>query len=152
FGAGAGDRSELVVRHAVAAHHRRLEALVAHLAQDHAAGVVQAAPIDEIGIGRLELGDQRVEILVVLVDALEEHLLEALGVDRLAGLLGEALPIGGLVVHDGDALALELFGDQGAGDYALLVVAAAYAEDVPHAAISDLGIGGGRRDLQHAVL
>ena len=35
---------------------------------------------------------------------------------------------------------------------ALLVVAAADAEDVPHAALGDLRIGGGRRDHQHAVL
>src|SRR4051812_39276057 len=40
FGARAGNGRELVVRHAVAAHERRLQALVAHLPDDQAAGVV----------------------------------------------------------------------------------------------------------------
>ena len=52
----------------------------------------------------------------------------------------------------GDLLALEVFHDVVAGDRALLVVAAAGAEDVPHVALGDLRVGGGRRDLQDAVL
>ena len=55
-------------------------------------------------------------------------------------------------MDDGDALALEALRDDLAGESALLVVAAADAEDVPHAAFGDLRIGGGRRDHQHAVL
>ena len=49
-------------------------------------------------------------------------------------------------------LPLKFLSDVGAGDRALLVVAAAGAEDVPHAALGDLRIGGGRRDRQDAVL
>ena len=39
-----------------------------------------------------------------------------------------------------------------AGDAALLIVAAADAEDVPHAALGDRRIGRSRRDLEDAVL
>ena len=49
-------------------------------------------------------------------------------------------------------LPLKCLSDVGAGDRALLVVAAADAEDVPHAALGDLRIGRGRRDLEDAVL
>ena len=59
FDARAADRGELVGGDAVAAHQRRLDALVAHLAHDQAAFGVQAAPIDEVGAGLLDLGDQR---------------------------------------------------------------------------------------------
>src|SRR5262249_23110558 len=83
---------------AVAAHQRRLDALVAHLAHDQAGGIMQAAPVDEVGIGRLELGDEGGEILVVLVDALIHDLLDALGVHGLAGFFCEALAVGGRVV------------------------------------------------------
>jgi hypothetical protein len=55
-------------------------------------------------------------------------------------------------MDDGDALALEFFPDQVAGDAALLVVAAADAEDVPHVALGDPRIGGSGRDHQHAIL
>ena len=89
---------------------------------------------------------------VVLVDAFVEHVLEAALRHRAAGLVGEALAVGGLVVDDRDALALEALRDDRAGERALLVVAAADAEHVPHAALGDLRIGGGRRDHQHAVL
>src|SRR5579883_2336521 len=152
FGAGTRDRGELVVGDAVAAHQRRFEALVAHLAQDEAAGVLQATPVDQVGIDRFELGDEGGEILVVLVDALEEHYLHAVGIERLARFLGETLAVGRLVVHEGDLLALEPLRDDRAGDAALLVVAAAHAEDVPHLAIGDLRVGGGGRDLEDAVL
>src|SRR5262249_16605333 len=88
-----------------------------------------------------------------LVHALEHDFLEALCVDRLAGLLGEALAVGGLVVDDGDALAFEFRGNERTGHDALLVVAPAHTKYVPRAgAISDLGIGGGRRNHQHPVL
>ena len=59
--------------------------------------------------------------------------------------------VGGLVVDEGDLLALEMREDVVAGDFALLIVAAAGAEDVPHAALGDGRIGRGRRDLEDAV-
>src|SRR6266436_2828809 len=152
-GAGPRDRGKLVVGDAVAAHQRRLDALVAHLAHDQAASVVQAAPVDEVRICRLDLGGESGEVLVVLVHALEHDLLETLCVDGLACLLGKALAVGGLVMDDGDALAFEFRRNERAGHDALLVVASAHPENVPHAgAIGDLGIGGGRRNHQHAVL
>ena len=49
-------------------------------------------------------------------------------------------------------LPLKCLSDVGAGDLALLVVAAAGAEHVPHAALGDCRIGRGRRDLEDAVL
>jgi hypothetical protein len=113
---------------------------------------VQPAPIDEVGVGRLDLGDQGREVLVVLVDTFKQRFLETFAVDGLARLLGQTLAIGRLVVHDRDLLALEIFDDVIARDRALLVVATAGAEDVPHVALGDLGIGGRRRNLEDAVL
>ncbi len=55
-------------------------------------------------------------------------------------------------MHDGDLLALEILDNVIGRDRALLVVATAGAEDVPHVAFGDLGIGGRRRDLENAVL
>ena len=140
FGAGAGDRGELVGGDAIAAHERRLDPLGAHLPQDQPAGVVQAAPIDQVGAGRLDLGYQRGEVLVAHVDAFVEHFLDPALLFMFLRLVGEALPIRGLVVNDGDLLALEFLGDVVAGDRALLVVAPAGAEDVPHVAFRDLGL------------
>ena len=68
FDAGAADRGELVGGDAVAAHQRRLDALVAHLAHDQAAFGVQAAPVDEVGAGLLDLGDERREVLLADVE------------------------------------------------------------------------------------
>src|SRR5262249_43467864 len=67
-------------------------------------------------------------------------------------LLGEALTISRLVMDDGHPFALELVGNDRPCHAALLIVAAAGAEDVPHVAFGDLGIGGSRRDLKDAVL
>src|SRR5665811_2072952 len=71
--------------------------------------------------------------------------------ERLLGLVGETFAVGGLVVDDGDVLALEVLDEVLAGDGALVMVAAADAEDVPHLALGDGRIGGGRRDLQDPV-
>ena len=86
-----------------------------------------------------------------MIDALVEHFLHAALVHGLAGFVGKALTIGGLVMHDGDLLALHVLEDIGRRHRALLVVAAAGAEHVPHAALGHARIGGGRRDREDAV-
>src|SRR5262245_29782683 len=151
LGAGPGNGRELVVGDAVTAHQRHFQALIPHLAEDQAAGVMQTAPIDQIRSGGLQLGDKSSEILVVLVDPFIHDLLHALGVHGLPGLVGKSLTIRGLVVDYGHAFALEPGGDDAAGDAALLIVAAAHAEHVPHRALGDLGICGGGRDDEDAV-
>jgi len=55
-------------------------------------------------------------------------------------------------VDKGDPLALEMLKDIAAGNFALLVVPPAGAENVPHIALGDLRIGRCRRDLEDAVL
>ena len=50
-----------------------------------------------------------------------------------------------------DLLALEMGKDVAAGDLALLVIAPAGAEDVPHVALGDFGIGRGWRDRENPV-
>jgi hypothetical protein len=55
-------------------------------------------------------------------------------------------------VQDGDLLAAVGIGQEVAGDDALLVVAAADAKHVVLAFLGQLRVGGGRRDLQHALL
>src|SRR4029077_21212570 len=151
FDARAADGSELVGGDAVAAHQRRLDALVAHLPHDEAAFGIEPAEINQIGARLFDLGDQRRVILLAGIDAFVEHLFHAAGLYRLQSLVGEALAVGGLVVDEGDLLAFEVGEDIAAGDLALLIVAAAGAENVPHAALGDGRIGRGRRDLEDAV-
>jgi hypothetical protein len=55
-------------------------------------------------------------------------------------------------VDNGDLLALEFLHDVGARHLALLIVASAGAEHVPHAALGDLGVGCRGSDHVHAVL
>src|SRR6185437_14902261 len=112
---------------------------------------VEAAEINQISARLLDLRDQRRIIFFAGVDAFVEHFLNAGFVDRLLRFVGEALAVGRLVIDDGDLLALEVLGDIPAGNQALLIVASAGAEDVPHVAFGDGRIGGRRRDLQNAV-
>src|SRR5690606_22431237 len=100
----------------------------------------------QLDAGLLHLGDQRRVVLLAGGDGFVHRLLHALGGQRLAGLVGEALPVGGLVVDDRDLLALELVGDVAGRNDALLVVAAADAEDVAVAALGEGRVGRGRRD------
>ena len=55
-------------------------------------------------------------------------------------------------MDDGDLGVLEVVGDVLAGNRALLVVTTAGAEGVPQAALGELRVGRGRRDLEDAVL
>ena len=55
-------------------------------------------------------------------------------------------------MDDGDLLARHLRHDEIGRHFALLIVAPAGAEHVPQLALGECGVGGGRRDLQDAVL
>ena len=57
-GAGAGDRGELGRHDAVARHHRGVEALVAHLADDEAGFGVETAEIDDVDASLLQLRNE----------------------------------------------------------------------------------------------
>src|SRR5439155_14899191 len=138
-----GDGGVLLVGERVASHQNRLEALVAHLAHDKAALLVVTADIDQIDVVALQTRNDRVEVLVALVVGLVHLLGDAGLVQRLLGLVRKTLAVGGLVVEDGDVLALVVLGDVLGGDQALLVVAAADARHVPQSAIGELRIGGG---------
>ena len=81
-----------------------------------------AADIDQIDIVALHPRDDRGEILVALVVGFEHLFGEAGLVERLLGLVGEALAVGGLVVEDGDVLALVSFSDVVSGNQALLLL------------------------------
>ena len=71
----------------------------------------------------------------------------------LARLVGEALAVGALVVDDGDLLVVELLGEEGAGDRALLVVAAADAKRARAGTlVGEFRVGRSRRDLDDARL
>ena len=150
--AGAGDRPELVGGDRVAGDHLAGHALAAHLAQDQAGLGVIAADIDHVDLVGLHLRDQRIEVLVALRVGLVHLLLHAGLVQRLLHLVGETFAVGRLVLKDGDVLALVVLGDVVAGHRALLVVAAADAERVPHVAFGEGRIGRGRRDLQHVAV
>src|ERR1700721_1399166 len=104
---------------------------------------MQAAPHQIFGAGGLDLGDDRRIILLAGVDAFVEHFLLAAGVHEAPGGVGETLAVGGLVMYDRDLGVLVLGAEGEIGpELALLVVAAAGAENVPQLAISDLRIGG----------
>src|SRR3954469_8574034 len=111
-----------------------------------------APDIDEIDVVALQPRDDRVEVLVALVVGLVHLLGDAGLVERLLGLVRKTLAVGGLVVEDGDILALVVLGDVLGGDQALLVVAAAYARHVPQSAIGELRIGGGGSNLEHVAV
>src|SRR5215469_3251603 len=55
-------------------------------------------------------------------------------------------------MDEGDLLTLEMVEDVATRDLALLVIASASAEDVPHIALGDFWISRGRRDLENAIL
>ena len=111
-----------------------------------------AAEIDDVDVGRLELADQRRIILLAGGIGLVHGLFDAQRLEPLEGLVGKSLAVGGLVMEDRDVLAGEVLGKEIAGDKALLVVAAAGAERVPHAALGQQRVGGGRRYLKDAFL
>ena len=152
FAGGPGDRGELLVGQRIAGHQHRLQALVAHLAQDQAGFLMIAADIDQIDVVALQARHDGVKILVALVVGFEHLLGDAGLVERLLGLVGETFAVGGLVVEDGDVLALVVLDDVFGGDQALLVVAAADARHVPQLAFGEQRIGRGRRDLQHVAV
>ena len=107
-----------------------------------------AADENEVDVVALHARDDRGEVLVALVVGLE-HLFGKAGlVERLLGFVGEALAVGGLVVEDGDVLALVVLHDVFGGDQALLIVTAADARDVPQLALGEQRIGRGWRDFQ----
>ena len=113
---------------------------------------MQAAPVDEVGARRLQLRHDGRIVLLAGVHALVEHRLHAVLGERIHGGVGETLPVGGLVMKDGDLLALHVVGDVLGRNGALLVVAAAGAEHVPLASFGQLRIGGRRGDHQHVVV
>src|SRR6266853_4745546 len=111
-----------------------------------------SADVDEIDVVALHARYDGIKILVALVVGFE-HLFGKAGlVERLLGLVGEAFAVGGLVVEDGDVLALVELRDVVGGDQALLIVTAADPRHVPELALGVQRIGGGRRNLQHIAV
>ena len=82
-----------------------------------------AAEIDELRAGALQLGDDGAVVLLARIDALEQDLVDAGGVELVLDDGREAFAVGRLVVQDGDLLALVLLGDPGRDEGALRVVA-----------------------------
>src|SRR6266850_3119269 len=111
-----------------------------------------AADKDQIDFVALQPRYDRVEVLVALVVGLVHLLGDAGLVERLLGFVGEAFAVGGLVVEDGDVLALVVLDDVVGGNQALLVVAAADARHVPKLALGEQRVGRGRRNLQHVAV
>src|SRR5262249_47433169 len=151
FDTRSTDRGKFVGCDAVATHQRRFHPLVAHLAHNQAAFGIETAPIDEIGARLFDLGNKGRKVLFAGVHAFIKHFLYPAFVDRLLGFVGKTFAICRLVVHDRDFLALKMFHDIFARDLPLLIVATADAEDVPHLALGDGGVGRGRSDLENAV-
>src|SRR5262252_419611 len=151
FDARTANRGKFIGGDAIAAHQRRLYALIAHLPDDQSTFRVQAAPIDQVGARLLDFGNQRREILLPGVNAFVENFFHAGFVDCLLHFVGQTFAVSSLVVYDGNFLAFEMLDDVFARDLSLLIITAADAKDVPHLAFSHRRICRGRRDLQDAV-
>src|SRR5260370_38914921 len=105
------------------------------------------ADIDKVDVVALHARDDRGEVFVALVVGLE-HLFSKAGlVERFLGFVGEAFAVGGVVVEDGNILALVKFRDVIGADQALLIVAAGNARTRPEVALRDRRIGGSRSNL-----
>src|SRR6185503_8232534 len=114
--------------------------------EERAARGVHAAVEDHVGVLRLDLGEDRLEVGFLVGGALAAHHVHLVGLQRLLDLVGEALAVGGLVVDEGDLLRLQLVRDVRGDGRALLVVAAHGAEHGLHAALGELRVGGRARD------
>ena len=165
-GVAGGALEQLLLEEPVRPHEagaRRDQPDLLHLADDHlGAGLDDAAQVDEIGAGGADLGQHRLLIGLLPVDALVGDHGEA---DLLGGGLedvGDALAVELLVVEDVHLLRAEALGPLG-GDRALDVVGRDRPEvvDVPAgpvdlrlargrpALLGQPRVGIGRRDLRH---
>ena len=147
----AGDLPVFLGDQRVTRNQARLQALLAHLANDQAGLGMVATVIEDVDLVGLELADQRRVILLAGGDGVVEDLLDTPRVELLLGLVRQALGVGLLVVDDGDPLLGVIIGKEVARHPALLIVPAAGAEDVVAALIGQFRVGRRRRDLQHAL-
>src|SRR3546814_2138472 len=72
FYSRTGNGNQIFVGNTFRAHELGLQALLASLAQQQAQFSVVTAKVDQVGIQRLELGDDSRVIVVAYVDALEK--------------------------------------------------------------------------------
>ena len=123
--------------------------LVGHgMSLDQSGFGVIAADIENIDRIALQLADQSGIILFPGSIGFVENFLDAPLVQGLAGFVGQALAIGGLVVNHRDILARHLVGQEIARDGALLIVPATDPENIGQIALGKFRIGRRRRDLQ----
>ena len=121
------------------------------LLDEQAAFGVDAAEEDQVGIGRLDLGDHRGIVLLPLGDPFKGNDLDA-RTQVLFELLGKPLTVGGLVMDNGDFFHLQLLHGKVGGRFPLLVVPAADPENVVKALIGQLRVGGGMGNLRDSGL
>jgi hypothetical protein len=124
----ARELAHLVGARAVAEREHGLDAQLARLLDHRAAGGVHAAVEHDVGVLRLDLGEDGLEVGFLVGGALAADDGHLRALQGLLDLVGDALAVGGLVVDDRDLLRLELVGDVGGDRRALLVVAADGAE------------------------
>jgi hypothetical protein len=92
----------------VATHELRVDAELLHLAQHRARDRVHATVEDQVRLGALELGQDRVEVGRLVIGVFAAHHLATGRLDRLLELVGHALSVGGAVVDDRERLGLDL--------------------------------------------
>ena len=97
---GTGELDELGVVETVAAHERGLDAAVLGLLGEERAGVVDAAVVDDVRVRGLDLGDESVEVRVLVGGLLGAENLAAVGGELLGELGGQTLAVRGRVVDD----------------------------------------------------
>ena len=112
---------------------------------------MQAAPIDKLRTGSLDLGNDRRIVLLASVDAFVQDRLDARLGEVGHGGIGETFAVSGLVMKDRDLLAFHGGLDIFSRHHALLVVTPAGAEHVPLALFRQGRVGGRGRDHQYVV-
>jgi len=148
----AGQLAQRFRAQAIAAHELGLDAQRLHLAQHRAAHGIHAAEEDQVGIFRLDAGQDGVEVRRVSIGKFLADDLHARR--RLLGaldeLFGHALAVGRTVIDDGDFLRLQLAHGIRAQSSPQLVVIGHDAEGRVEFLLGIGRVGGGRRNLRNA--
>ena len=121
------------------------DAFFPSLFEEDAGLAVDAAEVDQIGVGGQNRRQDAVEVRL-LFGAFEAQHLQAVLLGSLAQEFGDALPVGSFVVHDVDALGAKLLAGELLRHDALHVIAPDDAVDFRVAAVGDDRVGGRRRN------
>src|SRR5574337_334506 len=148
----AGDLDELFGPDTVAADKDRLHPQLAHLLRQQNGLRIDAAVKQRLWFALLDRRQNRSIVFFSLGDASVVDRFDLRLLQRSRRFIGQSLSVGGLVVqHRHPALLQPLYNEVGRHT-ALLIVSAAYADDVPQTALSKLWIRRRRGKLHYLAV